>query len=126
MGIGRKNIFVFFAFLPPISFWIHVCVVLLPLSTFYSGIICDYGYIKQLKCPFLLTPPTVPVYPSHLKILPFSVCCFVFVFPSLGAQEQPMEELYEELVIKIIKQEWTCLDFQQLPCSTVMEDMPRM
>lgn len=37
-----------------------------------------------------------------------------------------MEESYEEVVIKVVRQEWTCLDFQQLHCWTVMEDMPRM
>lgn len=48
MGIGRKKyIFVFFAYLPPVSFWTHVCVVLLSLSAFYSDIICDYGCIKM-------------------------------------------------------------------------------
>lgn len=45
---------------------------------------------------------------------------------SAGVQEQPMEASYEEVVIKVIQQEWTCLDFQQLPCWTVMEDIPRM
>lgn len=45
---------------------------------------------------------------------------------SAGTPEQPMEASYEEVVIKVIQQEWTCLDFQQLPCWTVMEDMPRM
>lgn len=60
-------------------------------------------------------------------------CSFLFVFvwlvgffSSSGAQEQPMEASYEEVVIKVIQQEWTCLDFQQLPCWTVMEDIPRM
>ncbi|GAB5578585.1 zinc finger protein 32 isoform X2 [Prionailurus iriomotensis] len=37
-----------------------------------------------------------------------------------------MEESYEEVVIKVIRQAWTCLDFQQLPCWTVTEDMLRM
>lgn len=47
-------------------------------------------------------------------------------FPSLRYSDQPMEESYEEAVIKVIEQEWTCLGFQQLPSWTVMEDMPRM
>lgn len=43
-----------------------------------------------------------------------------------GTQDQPMEESYEEVTIKVVEQEWTCLGSQQLPCWTVMEDMPRM
>lgn len=53
-------------------------------------------------------------------------CCSVFGFSLPSTQVQPMEESYEEVVIKLIQQEGTCLDFQQLPCWTVMEDMPRM
>ncbi|GAB1291197.1 Zinc finger protein 637 [Apodemus speciosus] len=37
-----------------------------------------------------------------------------------------MEKSYEEAVSNAIEPEWTCLGFQQLPCWTVMEDMPRM
>lgn len=83
---------------------------------------------KQDFLHSLLPQTRAPIDCSHLSILlsiPIFVVLFLF-FPSLGTQVQPMEESYEEVVIKLIQQEWTCLDFQQLPCWTVMEDMPRM
>lgn len=78
---------------------------------------------KQDSLHSLVSQTRAPLDCSHLSVL---LCIPVFVFPSLGTQVQPMEESYEEVVIKLIQQEWTCLDFQQLPCWTVMEDMPRM
>lgn len=128
MWIGReKKTFFFFCSLLScllfpsvlISVWSYYLLAHFKVTLYVTMVISSNQNVL-----FLLIPPTVPVYPSYLKILPFSVCCFVF--PSLGAQEQPMEELYEEVVIKVIEQEWTCLDFQQLHCWTVMEDMPRM
>lgn len=72
-----------------------------------TGVATDFIlFTHQFSCPFL-----------------FFFGCF---FSSSGTPEQPMEASYEEVVIKVIQQEWTCLDFQQLPCWTVMEDMPRM
>lgn len=61
---------------------------------------------------------------SALYCLFFGLVYFIFCPP--GTQDQPMEESYEEAVVKVIEQEWTCLGSQQLPCWTVMEDMPRM
>lgn len=78
---------------------------------------------KQDSLHSLVSQTRAPLDCSHLSVL---LSIPVFVFPSLGTQVQPMEESYEEVVIKLIQQEWTCLDFQQLPCWTVMEDMPRM
>lgn len=59
-----------------------------------------------------------------LFVLWFGLVYFILC-PS-GTQDQPMEESYEEVTIKVVEQEWTCLGSQQLPCWTVMEDMPRM
>lgn len=77
---------------------------------------------KQGFLHSLIPQTRAPVDCSHLPILlPIPVSVVRFGFPSLGTQVQPMEESYEEVVIKLIQQEGTCLDFQQLPCWTVME-----
>lgn len=138
----------FSAFPAPVSSWTHLCGVLIPLGPCCSDIISDDITSENLAFFNLLALQTgVPDDFLFLTNFPVLSCwwCFGFDFLKInffltnqeycfgfvccspsGAQEQPMEESYEEAVTKDVEQEWTCLDFQQLPCWTVMEDMPRM